>query len=82
MAIKKVVSFGFTFYKIARLLNPNTIFEIHVFLTSSEISRSNNDFDFNEYWVHEIPDNVMKLRNLKKISILGFFVLEIRKNLN
>ena len=69
MTIKKVVSFGFTFYKIARLLNPNTIFEIHVFLTSSEISRSNNDFDFNEYWVHEIPDNVMKLRNLKK----GYF---------
>jgi glycosyltransferase involved in cell wall biosynthesis len=66
MRIKRIVGVGFTFYKIARLLNPNSEFEIHVFLTSAEIKRARNDFAFREDWVHEIQDEVMSLNNLRK----------------
>lgn len=66
MRVKRIVGVGFTFYKIARLLNPNSEFEFHVFLTSAEIKRARNDFDFREDWVHEIQDEVMNLNNLRK----------------
>jgi hypothetical protein len=66
MKVYKIACVGFTFYKIARLLNPNSLFEIHVFLTSAEIKKAKNDFDFNENWVHEIRGNVMTFSNLKR----------------
>jgi glycosyltransferase involved in cell wall biosynthesis len=66
MKVYKIASVGFTFYKIARLLNPNPLFEIHVYITSAEIRKAKNDFDFSEVWVHEIPDNVMTFSNLKR----------------
>ena len=64
--LKKIACVGFTFYKIARLLNPNPVFEIHVYLTSVEIKKARNDFDFSEDWVHEIQDDVMNLKNLRR----------------
>jgi branched-chain amino acid transport system substrate-binding protein len=45
MKVKKIVGVGFTFYKIARLLNPNSVFEMHVYLTSAEVEKARNDFD-------------------------------------
>jgi hypothetical protein len=69
MKTKKVVGVGFTFYKLARLVNPNSVFELHVFMNSAEIARAKNDFDFDEEWVHEINDDVMNLQNLRR----GYF---------
>ena len=69
MRVKKIVGVGFTFYKIARLLNPNSVFEMHVYLTSAEVEKARNDFDFCEDWVHEMQDDAMSLKNLRR----GYF---------
>jgi hypothetical protein len=60
---------GFTFYKIAKLVNLNSDIELHVFMTSAEIARAKNDFDFKEPWVHEVSDSIINLKNLRK----GYF---------
>ena len=64
-----VACVGFTFYKIARLVNLNSDIELHVFMTSAEMARAKNDFEFKESWVHEVSDNVINLKNFRR----GYF---------
>jgi glycosyltransferase involved in cell wall biosynthesis len=61
-----VACVGFTFYKIAKLVNLNSDIEMHVFMTTTEMARAKNDFEFKESWVHEVSDNVINLKNLRR----------------
>lgn len=62
----KVVSFGFAFYRIAKLINRSSDIRMEVFVHAKDFEMFKADLDVDEDWLHPIGKEVRQLRNLRR----------------
>ena len=60
----RVVGFGFTFYKIAKLVNQGSDIQMHVYVHQRDIEMFKTDIMELEDWLHPVGDMVKDPRNL------------------
>lgn len=62
----EVACFGFSFYKIARLVNLDSNIRMDVYMHAKDFEMFKSEIQEGETWVHPIGTQVRKLQNLRK----------------